>query len=125
MKIRIKGNFIRYRLTQPEVKAISEGKRLEEQTCFGPAAHQTFAYALETAEGIEGLRASFDGQIITLFIPASAAATWYEEERVGFENEQEVAPGVRLKMLLEKDFACMDTSHEDQSDKFPNPKLIC
>ena len=125
MKIRIKGNFIRYRLTQSEVKALSEGKRLEERTCFGPADQQTFVYALETAENIEGLQASFDGRTITLFMPASAADTWHAEERVGFENEQEVAPGVVLKILLEKDFACLDTSHDDQADKYPNPKLMC
>ena len=97
MKIRIKGNFIRYRLTQSEVKALSQGARLEEQTRFGPAEDQIFAYALESAENIEGLQAAFNGRTITLFIPATAASTWHEEERIGFENEQEVAPGIKLK----------------------------
>lgn len=125
MKIRIKGNFIRYRLTQSEVKSLSQGVQLSESTCFGPADGQTFVYALQSREGIEGLQASFEAGKITLFLSAKAAKTWHSEERVGFENEQEVAPGVFLKMLLEKDFACLDDTHEDQTDKYPNPNAAC
>lgn len=125
MKIRIKGNFIRYRLTQSEVQRLANGDILSESTCFGPGKEQTFVYALETKEGISDLQASFDGGKITLFIPADAAKIWPAEERVGFENEQEVMPGVLLKMLLEKDFACLDDTHEDQADKYPNPNAAC
>ncbi len=125
MKIRIKGNFIRYRLTQTEVQRLADGAMLSESTCFGPGERQTFVYALQVKEGIDALQASFDGWSITLFIPAEAARTWHAESRVGFENEQEVAPGQTLKLLLEKDFACLDDTHEDQADKYPNPNAAC
>ncbi|MFN0215471.1 MAG: DUF7009 family protein [Saprospiraceae bacterium] len=125
MKIRIKGNFLRYRLTQSEVQSLSEGEKLAESTCFGPADGQTFVYALEPKEGIDALQASFADGKITLYLPADAAKTWYSEARIGFENEQEVGPGVFLKMLLEKDFACLDDTHEDQADKYPNPNAAC
>ena len=125
MKIRIKGNSIRYRLTQSEVKTLGTSGYLAEETCFGPGEAQKFVYALQTKAGITGLQAAFDGQTITLFIPQSAATAWYSEERVGFENDVEVAPGISLHLLLEKDFACLDTSHEDQSDNYPNPNAVC
>jgi len=123
MKIRIKGNFIRYRLTQSEVKTLAETGYLEEETHFG--AGQKFGYALTAKEGISGLQASFENGKITMFLPADFAKNWFDEERVGFENEVEVAPGVSLKLLLEKDFACLDTSEEDQSDNFQNPNSVC
>lgn len=125
MKIRIKGNSVRYRLTQNEVKTLGETGFLSEETCFGPGEAQKFVYTLQTKDNITGLQATFDGRKITLFIPSAAATSWYGEERVGFENELEVAPGISLHLLLEKDFACLDNSHEDQSDNFPNPKATC
>ncbi len=125
MKIRIKGNFVRYRLTQNEVKILGENGCLAEKTCFGPGDTQAFVYALQTKDGISGLEATFDGGKITLFIPTEAARKWYDEERVGFENTVEVAPGISLGLLLEKDFVCLDASLEDQSDNFPNPNAVC
>ncbi len=123
MKIRIKSNFVRYRLTQSEVKTLAENGYLEEETMFG--AGQKFGYALAAKEGISGLQASFENGKITMFIPADFAKKWFDEERVGFENEVEVAPGVSLKLLLEKDFVCLDDSEEDQSDNYPNPNSVC
>ena len=125
MKIRIKGNFIRYRLTQTEVKTLGETGRLSEETRFGPGADEVFIYALEAKEGIDGLRAGFDGRKITLYLPATAAGTWFDEERVGFQNDVQVAPGVTLGLLLEKDFACLDNTDEDQSDNYRNPNAVC
>lgn len=123
MKIRIKGNFVRYRLTQSEVKTLAETGYLEEETIFGTG--QKFGYTLEVKEEILGLQASFENGQITMFIPADFAENWFDEERVGFENEVEVAPGVSLKLLLEKDFVCLDDSEEDQSDNYPNPNSVC
>jgi hypothetical protein len=54
-------------------------------------------------------------------LPAQDALDWYDSNQVGFERDMEVAPGVILKLLLEKDFACLDDTDEDQSDNYPNP----
>lgn len=120
MKIRIKGNFIRYRLTQSEVRTLAETGHLEEQTRF--AGGSAFRYALRTRTGLNGLDASFADGTITLWMPAEAAATWPDSEQVGFKNSVEVAPGEHLGLLLEKDFVCLDTVEEDQSDNYPNPR---
>ncbi|MFN0033906.1 MAG: DUF7009 family protein [Saprospiraceae bacterium] len=125
MKIRIKGNSLRYRLTQTEVKTLGDTGYLSESTRFGPDEEQVFVYSLEAKEGIAGLQATFNGTKINLFIPAESAKTWYAEARVGFENEQETAPGILLHLLLEKDFACLDNTEEDQSDNYANPNAAC
>ncbi|MBK8195223.1 MAG: hypothetical protein IPK76_19150 [Lewinellaceae bacterium] len=125
MKIRIKGNFVRYRLTQSEVKTLGETGFLAEETRFGPTPVEVFGYALASKAGITCLEAGFSGNRITLYIPENAAKTWFSEDRVGFENEVEVAPGITLKLLLEKDFVCLDDTDEDQSDNYPNPNTTC
>ena len=122
MKIRIKGNYIRYRLTQSEVKLLSDQGQIAETTCFGSHPSQVFTYALVATDKVIDLSADFDGQKITMYLPIEAAKNWNQEERVGFQHSQEVAPGQVLQLLLEKDFVCLDDTAEDQSDNYANPK---
>ncbi len=121
MKIRIKGNFVRFRLTQTEVSQLAQTGRVAETTCFG--LDQVFEYVLEIRDRIAGLQASFDGRTIAMYLPTEAAKTWPTDGRIGFENQIEAVPGIFLNLLLEKDFTCLDDAAEDQSDNYPNPKL--
>lgn len=122
MKIRIKGNSVRYRLSQTDVRTLADTGRVTESTQFGPADGQVFHYALEARESLaDGLEATFADGCITLYLPADAARAWPSEERVGFENQVVVSPGVLLHLLIEKDFTCLDEVAEDQSDNYPNP----
>jgi hypothetical protein len=122
MKIRIKGNFIRFRVSQTDVLQLAETGKVAETTCFGPG--QVFGYALEAQAGISNLQATFDGSTIVLYLPVEAARSWHADARVGFENQVVVAPGITLNLLLEKDFTCLDTTAEDQSDNYPNPRKV-
>lgn len=121
MKIRIKGNFVRYRLSQTEVSTLASGGALLEETCFGPAPGQTFSYALETKPDIPHLLANFSDGRITMYLPEVAAKNWPNEDRIGFEQSIVVKAGMTLQLLLEKDFVCLDETAEDQSDNYPNP----
>lgn len=125
MKIRIKGNSIRYRLTKTEVAELAEKGRVEESTQFGPDLF--FRYVLEASETTDGLEAKFEGNTIYLRLPLADAAAWPEEERIGFQRDQYVLPDVSLRLLVEKDFVCLDDTDEDQSDNYDNPKagLAC
>lgn len=123
MKIRIKGNFVRYRLTQSEVLQLKEKGLVSEETHFGPRPDQVFAYTLEADTSIADLSASFSNNTIRLLLPKSDADAWYDSDRVGFKTAIEVAPGVQLSLLLEKDFVCLDDTQEDQSDNYPNPLM--
>ncbi len=70
MKIRIKGNSVRYRLSKTDVDIITDKGYHEEQTSFGPAV---LTYALQRKEE-EGMTASFEGNKITVHMPASFSA---------------------------------------------------
>jgi len=123
MKIRIKGNSIRFRLTRPEVDKFAEKGYLEETTEFG---NNSFVYALQSMDGIPCLKADFNDNKITMFVPANISAAWAKNETVGYENNMDIGDDKHLYLLLEKDFKCIDApAHEDQSDNFENPHKHC
>ena len=120
MKIRIKGNSLRYRLTRPEVEKFYQTGYLEEKIDFvGSSLH----YCLCTTNQ-EKLSASFYDNQITVYIPASRIEEWKTTDRVGFEDEMKLEnSGETLHLLVEKDFTCLEKVAEDQSDNYPNPLL--
>jgi len=112
MKIRIKGNSLRYRLTKSDIEHFSKDGYIEEIICFG---NQKLVYALQRYQEDE-LTANFNDQKIVLSVPAYIANEWTNTDRVGFESSN--GP---LYLLIEKDFKCLDNVAEDQSDNYPNP----
>jgi hypothetical protein len=47
---------------------------------------------------------------------------WAESEKVSISSEQNLDDGEQLRILVEKDFACLaPRDGEDESDMFPNP----
>jgi 3-methyladenine DNA glycosylase Mpg len=112
MKIRIKGNSLRYRLTKRDVDQFLKEGYLEETTNFG---NRQLIYALQR-NGQDNITASFQNNKITLNMPATLATEWAQTERVGFDGQDN-----ELYLLIEKDFKCLDNVAEDQSDNYPNP----
>jgi len=112
MKIRIKSNSIRYRLTRTDVAQLTGTGFLEDKVDFG---NQQLVYALQLT-GDDQLSASFIDNIITLQMPKSMLNELANTDRVGFENNNG-----QLHLLVEKDFTCLDNVAEDQSDNYPNP----
>lgn len=123
MKIRIKGNSIRYRLTKTEIANFGKNGYLEERTEFlnGPV----FYYCLEKRPGIDNLQASFLDNRITVFVPENLTEEWTTTEVVGFTNSVPLGEGKELFLLIEKDFVCLDHTFEDQSDNYENPTKTC
>ncbi|MGV3762053.1 DUF7009 family protein [Parapedobacter sp.] len=116
MKIRIKGNSLRYRLTRSEVAELQTLGRLEEHTAFDG---KTFTYAIETASS-DRLSADFIESTIVLKMPKTMIDELYHTDKVGFGDKSGA-----VSLLVEKDFACIDNTEEDQSDNYPNPSLSC
>lgn len=111
MKVRIKGNSLRYRLTRSEVATLWKEGFVEEQTAF---IGKTFVYGIET--GDDKLSAEFTGDKIILRMPRAMIEALHDTEQVGFDGKSgEVA------LLVEKDFACIERVEEDQRDNYPNP----
>lgn len=122
MKLRIKGNSIRFRLSKSEVSKLSATGYLEEQTSFGD---KQFVYALQTAESANELYANLDLNKMTMFVPNKLVKDWPDNNVVGFDASIALPDGSKLFLLLEKDFACLDHTTEDQSDNYENPNKVC
>ncbi|QKJ30109.1 hypothetical protein HQ865_10170 [Mucilaginibacter mali] len=115
MKIRIKGNSIRYRLTRSEVERFGIDGMIKEATHFG---NKVLSYVLQKTDA-ENITASFEDDTITLLMPQNMATEWTLSDRVGFENVSG-----ELSLFIEKDFQCLDNVAEDQSDNYPNPLAV-
>ncbi|RIV35305.1 hypothetical protein D2V08_08095 [Flagellimonas lutimaris] len=120
MKIRIKGNSIRFRLTQSEVQQLSEMGSVKETAEFGP---NVFQYQVKLMSSVQNLQASYSNNTILMMVPEADGKKWFHNDTIGFEHEMELSTGKKLHLLLEKDFTCLENRDEDQSDNYPNPKL--
>lgn len=116
MKIRIKGNSVRYRLTKSEVAKLWSEGFLEERIAF---AGKPLIYAIATANN-DKLSVDYIADKIILSMPKSMIDEFNNTDRVGFEDR--TGP---VSLLVEKDFVCIDKVEEDQSDNYPNPLLAC
>jgi hypothetical protein len=122
MKLRIKGNSLRIRLTKPEVSKLAEAGYLEEQTLF---AGNKLVYALQRTDNKSELSATFDTNKITMNVPRELIKDWPHNNVVGFNADMPVSENDTLHLLLEKDFVCLDEINEDQSDNYENPNKTC
>ncbi|MDE0452553.1 MAG: hypothetical protein OXI90_12420 [Gammaproteobacteria bacterium] len=111
MKLRIKGDSIRLRLTQSEVSAVAGGDAVVETTSLP----QPFTYALE-ASG-ERIGAAFAAGRMTVSIPHAIALRWASTEEVSLRGREGA-----VEILVEKDFACLvPREGEEDPDAFRNP----
>lgn len=122
MKLRVKGNSIRLRLTKTEIANFGEQWVIEEKTEFPNAVF--FQYTLQGKTGIDELEAEFSENKITVFVPINILQQWTTTDIVGFENKIDMGGGKQLFLLIEKDFVCLDSTFEDQSDNYPNPNAV-
>jgi hypothetical protein len=122
MKVRIKGDSIRYRLVKSEVKKFSEDGYVEEVINFPT---QRLIYALASSLTEENLSTDFVGDKITVYFPEAECKSWYESDRITYKYTSALPNGNPLFILIEKDFVCLDHRDEDQSDNYQNPNTHC
>ena len=124
MKLRIKGNSIRLRLGKSEVLRLASDETVEESTAFGPSNEQRLSYALCTSREASSVSASFAGQRIVISVPRSLIQKWVSTDQVSIQASQRTGNDRDLRILIEKDFECIDTpADESQEDAFPNPHI--
>jgi len=118
MKLRIRGNSIRLRLSKRDVKIFKEKMKVEDSIYF---AGGTLTYSLLTAD-IPKLKCDFDGSNIQVWIPHELGEVWVNSQLVGMEHLDDARDGEPLRILVEKDFQCLHVRiNEDESDAFPRP----
>jgi hypothetical protein len=119
MKLRLQGNSLRLRLRQGEVRRLVERGLVEERTEFADAA---FVYALRVADAT-GIAAVIGQRRIEVTVPRGVARQWASGDQVGIEGSQPAPGGKALRIVVEKDFECIDAPPgESQDDAYPNPR---
>jgi hypothetical protein len=119
MKLRCQANSIRLRLKRGEVDQLVKTGRVEEHICFGPG--QTLTYRLETSSLDRKSGAAYNGRELVVHLPTRAAADWASGDQVGIEVSQPAADRQSLQILIEKDFACLNGTEDQNADTFDNP----
>jgi hypothetical protein len=126
MKLRIRGDSIRLRLGRSEVQRFLRDGQIEEVTHFPKPQVTIFAYGLRAIAGDSAINCVFDNCRLTVWIPREAVRRWATSEEVSIRATQPIEDGgAPLKILIEKDFECLDGSSEDcQDDAFANPRRV-
>src|SRR5262245_34932557 len=123
MKLRIRGNSIRLRLLQSEVAGLRETGVVTERTHLAGAA---LTYSLRSANSANEISALLDANEISVFLPENVAKEWAESDAVGLSAEQKIDDTNILKILVEKDYTCLDRRDDpDNADAFPHPRKSC
>ncbi len=115
MKLRMQANSVRLRLKRGEVEQLTRMGRVEERISFG-GRDEVFQYVLETSRAISQPKAALSGRGLLVQVPVEAASDWARGNEVGIEAHQG-----GLQILIEKDFACLNGTDEQNADTFPNP----
>jgi hypothetical protein len=124
MKLRIRGNSIRLRLTKSEVAQFAETGSVEEIVEFGVREDQRFMYSLSISTEIDSVCAILENKRISVLVPKSQAVQWKDTNEIGIRGAQLLDDEKTLQLLIEKDFACLDDRPgEDDSDAFPHPEI--
>ena len=117
MKLRIKGDSIRLRLTQTEVRQLAETGAVESTMHIAPGASLT--YGVRAAD-LRQLAVESDAHALVVLVPRNWIGPWAGGDDVGFDATQDAGDGRTLSILIEKDFACLH-KRPDELDAFPNP----
>jgi hypothetical protein len=120
MKLRIKGDSLRVRVSRSEVARLLAGDCLEETVHFTPETRAKFTYALRQDASLSRPAVEYTENRVMILMPADLANEWGVTDQVGIAEDISLGNLGSLALLIEKDFACLDRSDEDD-DSFPNP----
>jgi hypothetical protein len=121
MKLRVLDNSLRLRLTRTEVDAALTDGLVQGRVAF-PGSN-SFRYMLESSPAVVKPEAHISNNVLTVSVPESDVRAWATSEQVSITSEQPLGDGAYLRILVEKDFACLaPRDDEDESDMFPHPR---
>lgn len=81
-----------------------------------------FRYEMRTSADHDRMQAKFEENCLIISIPSDEARSWIGSEQIGIETMQPIGDDKFLRILVEKDLACLtERVGEDDSDAYPNP----
>ncbi len=121
MKIRIRDNSIRLRLSRGEVDILMERGSIKSTTGFPDGEY--FLYSVESSPASVHPTANFAKGEMCVRLPEKTVAEWATSDSISIAGDQLIDDGKTLSILVEKDFACLaPRDGEDESDMFPHPE---
>src|SRR3954470_1849970 len=105
MKLRIRGNSIRLRLGESEVRRVARDGEVAESTIFGKGANERFDYVLYASADESAVSAIFTNGRIVIRVPWDVIERWATTAQVSIHAIQSGGPD-ELRILIEKDFRC-------------------
>jgi hypothetical protein len=121
VKLRIKGDSLRVRVSRSEVIRLLAGDCVEETIHFGQQENAKLTYALQQDPSVSKPTVQYTQNRLAILMPADQTNTWGVTNQVGVSEDISLGDLGSLSLLIEKDFACLDRSEEDSGDSFPNP----
>ncbi|WP_143304525.1 DUF7009 family protein [Chitinophaga vietnamensis] len=117
MKIRIRGNSIRYRLDKVDMELLETTGKVESITHIGGG---TLHFCLRGKEVPEpAIKLEHDG--VHLLLPIVHLEQWISSGNTGFDLSISNPDGSSVAILVERDFKCLTDRDEDDSQAFDNP----
>ncbi len=123
MKLRLKENSLRLRVTPSEVKQLLRNGFIRERVQLTPNPTDRLTYAVISCLSGATTTVAYQLGDITVSVPAVQLKNWAGTDDVGVYAEVALNGGQSLSVAIEKDFACLDRSDADNEDTFPNPNL--
>ena len=114
MKLRLLGNKIRFRLSQPEVLALAEVKMVQASLMINPSEKENFKYSIHCNKEIQNTGMEFQNNELRLELPLNMIKEWANSDQVGIEKSIISKSGEELTLLIEKDFKCLNCSNPGQ-----------
>jgi len=110
-------------LTQGEVSRLLTERKVSESVHFCSSTADILTYSLEACEHATQVSACLiDGEIL-VNLPTLLVESWANSNQVGIEHTQSAGEERGLRIVIEKDFQCLQPrSEEDESDNFPHPR---
>lgn len=120
MKLRLRGDSVRLRLTAGEVDRLVATGRVEEKSALGQGADGTLTYAVELASGRDAVWVTFAAGELLVRVPEERGRRWAAGDEVGLYSPEDAAGAT---VAVEKDFRCLTPREggEDASDAYPHP----
>ena len=120
MKLRIRDNSIRLRLSQSEVQTLRNEGLVSAALNFPGGT--VIEYVLESTPASVSLSAQYSSNTIRVLVPESIVGEWADSDQVSISSEQNLDDADVLTLLVEKDFSCLSPrENEDESDMFAHP----
>ena len=120
MKLRIRGNSLRLRVSRTELLQIAKQGLAEDSIRFAPGTE--WRYGIEVKSGGD-VGARFAADSLRVVLPKARVEQWLDDQEVAIEGQQPIGNGETLRILVEKDYTCVaPRTGEDDADLFVNPQ---